>query len=139
MTSIDMPWWAWGYLFVVIGVFIASFFTPREISFDRLLASSCSLFSICTFVIAFFHPQIVQFFGLFLVPMTMMGIYWELISSADETSEAQAYLNKQNDMNDGERTFLLNIAIGLNALVVVPGYVVGILLSANVLRGFFIG
>ncbi|MBI1301728.1 MAG: hypothetical protein GC137_08745 [Alphaproteobacteria bacterium] len=136
---IDMPWWAWGYLFVVIGIFIASFFTPREISFNRLSASACSLFSICTFVIAFFHSPIAHFLGLFLVPMTLIGIYWEFVNAADETSEAQDYLNNQHDIDEGERAFLLNVAIGLNALVIVPGYVLGILLSVDVLQRLFAG
>lgn len=132
-TQVVLPWWGWGYLLFVLTIFVTSFFSEKSLNMNEVSASAMSLFSICVFVIGFYNPLVVQFLGILIIPMTLIGIYWEFTSAIYETENAQDELAREADLSDGERTLLLNVAIGFNALIVVPGYVIGILLSFNVL------
>ena len=128
-----LPWWGWVYLLIVMVAFVAGFFVDREFTTNDIVMSVFSFFSICTFVIGFFNPPIVAFLGLFIIPMTALGIYSEFSNAIVETQLAEEELAKDPELDEGERVFLLNIAIGLNALLVVPGYAIGIILCFNVL------
>ncbi|PCI57093.1 MAG: hypothetical protein COB36_02145 [Alphaproteobacteria bacterium] len=132
-TQVVLPWWGWGYLLVVLTIFVTSFFSEKSLNMNEVSASAMSLFSICVFVIGFYNPLVVQFLGILIIPMTLIGIYWEFTSAIYETGNAQDELAREADLSDGERTLLLNVAIGFNALIVVPGYVLGIILSIYVL------
>ncbi len=133
LTTIMLPWWGWVYLLLTLAVFVAGFFSEERLDLDELVGSSLSLFSICVFVIGFFNPQVVAFFGVLLVPMAGIGIYWEFIRANEETRRAEEELSREPDLDDGERALLLNVAVGFNALIVVPGYMVGVVLCFNML------
>ena len=136
LTDISLPWWGWAYLLLVLTMFVIGFFV-RDSGFDadRSVASAFSLFSICIFVVGFFNPPLITFLGLFVIPMTAIGVYWEFTRAVRETARAQEELAGAHDLDDEERGFLLNMAIGLNALVVVPGYMMGIILSYHMIAG----
>lgn len=132
-THVALPWWGWLYLLFVLTMFITSFFFEKSLNMNEISASAMSLFSICVFVVGFYNPLVVQFLGILIIPMTLIGIYWEFTNAIHETGNAQDELARESDLSDGERAALLNVAIGFNALIVVPGYVLGVILSFNVL------
>lgn len=125
----SLPWWASLYLLVVLGLYVAGLFTEKPRSRHEFVGSAMSLFSICTFVICYFSLEVFQLFGLLVIPLTACGIYWEFTRAIRETSYAREMLAEEGDLTDGEQDFLLNIAIGFNALIVVPGYLAGAVLS----------
>ncbi len=133
--DITLPWWAWAYLVLVLGVYAASFFSDEDVQgeFDRddIISSSISLFCICVFVVGFFNSSVTDFLGFMVIPMVGVGVFWEFTRAVRETGLAQRELDGEQDLTDGERRFLLNIAVGFNAVLVVPGYMVGVLLAAN--------
>ncbi len=135
LPDIMLPWWGWFYLFFVLLMFVASFFSHKKQNFNEIISSAFSLFTICVLVIGFFNFQIVNFLGVLIIPMTLVGIYWEFTRAVIETKEAEAELASEAELNDNERVFLLNIAVGFNALTVLPGYIIGIILSLDILRG----
>ena len=136
-TLINMPIWAWIYLVLVLIVFIASMFTERKRDVHQISGSVFSLFSICALVVALFNPPVAGFLGWFVLPITAIGLYWEFSRAEQEIVVARARLAEDGELDDEEREFLLNIAIGLNALIVVPGYVAGLIVGYSMLRGFF--
>lgn len=135
---VDMPVWAWLYLVLVMIVFVAGFLTGYKRSFYQIYGSVLSLFSICALVVALFNSVVAGFLGVFVFPITAMGLCWEYIRSEKELVFARARLAQEVDLDDEEREFLLNIAVGLNALMVVPGYVAGIIVCYNLFIGFFV-
>ncbi len=135
LSHVMLPWWGWGYLLFVLIMFVVSFFADKKVNFNELTSSAFSLFTICVFVIGFFNPQIVTFLGVLIIPMALIGIYWEFTRAVIETRQAEVELTNEAELDDSERKFLLNVAIGFNALIVVPGYIVGIVLSISVLQG----
>ncbi len=128
---INMPIWAWLYLVMVLFVFIAGFFTEYKRDFNEIYGSALSLFSICILVVALFNTSVATFLGLFVFPITAIGIYWEHSRAEREIVFARGRLAQEIELDDEEREFLLNVAIGLNALLVAPGYVVGIIVCFN--------
>lgn len=137
--DINMPVWAGVYLILVLIVFISGFFTERSQGFHEISSSVFSLASICALVVALFNVQVAVFLGWFIVPITGMGLYWEYFKAERDLVFARLHLAEEIDLDDEEREFLLNIAIGLNALMVVPGYVAGLVLSFNLLGRVFGG
>lgn len=119
-------------LFVLV-MFVVSFFSKEAPDVNELGASIFSLLSICIFVVGFSNPLITQFLGVFIIPMTGLGVYWEFTNAVRETETAQHELAGEKSLSEGDRALLLNVAIALNALVVVPGYVIGIVLSCYVI------
>ncbi len=139
-TGVLMPWWAWGYLMLVSAIFIMGcFFEPKTVSrrvyANTLFASCCSLFCICVFVIGVFNPDAVRVFGPMIVPMTAVGLFWEFTKAVNETRIAERELQHEMDLSEDERKMMLNAAICFNAILVVPGYVAGLMLSARILGG----
>lgn len=92
-----------------------------------------SLFSICVLSLALFNPIIADFLGLFLLPITAIGISWEFSRAERGTVTAKRQLSEEVDLSEEEQAFMLNLALGLNALVVVPGYAAGLILCFNML------
>ncbi len=135
LSHVMLPWWGWGYLLFVLLMFVASFFTDKSPKFNEISSSVLSLFSICVFVISFFNYQLIEFLGVLIIPMTLIGIYWEFTRAIIETKHAEVELANEVELDDSERKFLLNMAIGFNAVIVVPGYIIGMVLSIDVLRG----
>ncbi len=135
-TLINMPLWAWLYLVLVLIVFIAGFFTEYKRDFNEISGSVLSLFSICALVVALFNPSVASFLGLLVFPITAIGIYWEHSRAEREIVFARARLSEEIELDDDERELLLNVAIGLNALLVVPGYVAGLIVCFNIIKSF---
>jgi len=138
LSTIYMPWWAWGYLIITLVVFILSLSVDKECCGNKIFSSILSLFTISISVVGFFNNQVVEFFGLFILPMVALGIFWELTRSVQESEIAQDMLDKDLSLTDGERNFLMNAAIAFNAIIVVPGYVMGLILCFNVLGFTFL-
>lgn len=128
-----LPWWASLYLLLVLGLCVASLFTEKKRSHHDIVGSAMSMFSICTFILCFYISDIAQLFGYLVIPMTIVGIYWEFTRAVQETSYAREMLAQEGDLTEGEQNFLLNVAVSFNALVVVPGYLAGIIVSLRAL------
>lgn len=128
-----LPWWASLYLITVLGLYIAGLFTEKKRSQHEIVGSAMSLFSICTFVLCFFYAGLAVLFGYLVIPMALVGIYWEFTRAVQETSYARKMLSEEGDLSEGEQDFLLNMAVGFNALIIVPGYLAGIILSFRAL------
>ncbi len=133
LSEIYMPWWAWLYLFIALIVFLLSLSVDEHSSGNKIFSSILSLFTICISVVGFFNIHVVDFLGLFIIPMVALGIFWEFTRSVQESEIAQKMLDSDPALSDEERNFLMNTAIAFNALIVVPGYVMGIVLCFNVL------
>ena len=131
--EISLPWWGWGYLILALIVFVISWSVEAARSHDNILASTLSLFTICVSVIGFFNPPVIAFLGFFIIPMVALGVFWEFTRAVKETDVAQAMLEEDPELTEKERDFLLNIAIGFNALIILPGYIMGLILCFNVL------
>ena len=136
---VNMPIWAWLYLVLVLLVFIAGFFTEYKRDYNEISGSVLSLFSICTLVVALFNSTVATFLGLFVFPITAIGIYWEYSRSEREIVFARGRLAQEIELDDDEREFLLNVAIGLNALLVVPGYAAGLIVCFGFFGNFWGG
>ncbi|MGH1457060.1 MAG: hypothetical protein ACRBDI_09785 [Alphaproteobacteria bacterium] len=128
-----LPWWAWAYLFALLSLFFAGLFSGEERSFNRIISSAFSVFSINIFVIGFFNGFIIDLIGYLIIPMFMIGVFWEFTRANIETARAQSELEKEVELSEGERDFLLNTALLFNAVVIVPGYVAGFVLCLRVL------
>ena len=126
-----LPWWATTYLVIVFGLYVAGVFSEKKRSHHEVIGSAMSLFSICTFTLCFFNTDLAKLFGLLVVPLTVLGIYWEFTRAVEETSYARKMLAEEGDLTEGEQDFLLNMAVGFNALIIVPGYLAGVILSAR--------
>ena len=134
LNSIVLPWWAALYLAAVIGLFFLSFVSKRsDRKSSEIISSALSVVTICVFVIGYFNLPIVNMLGFLMLPMTAVGLWWEFTRAVKETARAQEELGKESDLSDSEQSFLLNTAIGVNALLVVPGYMTGVILSCRVL------
>jgi hypothetical protein len=135
---INMPIWAWLYLVLVLLMFIAGFFTEYKRDFNEISGSVLSLFSICALVVALFNSPVAAFLGWLVFPITAIGIYWEHNRAEREIVFARGRLSEEIELDDDEREFLLNVAIGLNALLVVPGYVAGMIVCFNMITALFV-
>jgi len=136
LSLVSMPWWGWGYLLFVLTMFVASFMTETPRNQHEIIGSTLSLFTICTFVVGFFNLYVVDFLGVMLLPMFAVGVYWEFTRSISETKRAQDMLVGERDLSDEERAFLLNFAMVFNAIIIVPGYVMGLVLCTEFIGGF---
>lgn len=128
-----MPSWAWGYILLCAGLFTLSVSSEKTRNKNELISSVFSLICICVFTLGFFNAFIANILGYLVIPMACVGIYWEFTRAIIETKLAEEELEKEGDLSEGERSALLNLAIGFNALIVVPGYVMGLMLSFRVL------
>ncbi len=135
IASVLMPWWAWAYLIFAVLMFAVSFLNEKGRSNGDLFGSLMSLFTICVCVTSLFNAPVYLFFRYMIFPMVAIGIIWELTRASRETELAQQELSNEPALTDGERKALLNVAIGFNALVVVPGYAAGLLLCFRFLAG----
>lgn len=132
-AAIYLPWWAWIYLIIALAVFALSWTIEEMRSHNNVISSSLSLFTICICVVGFYNPQIPEFLGLLLIPMVAIGIYWEFTRVEVEKKIARSMLDQDLELTDDERDFLLNIGLVFNALIIAPGYIMGLVLCFNVL------
>lgn len=137
LPEIIMPWWAGLYLLVALIVFAMSWSVDAARTHNNIVASSLSLFTICVSVLGFFNQEIAGFFGLMIIPMVAIGVYWEYIRSVRETDLAQKMLDDDPELTQGQREVLLNVAMVFNGLIIVPGYVAGLILCFNALSNLF--
>ena len=135
IANVFVPWWLLIYLLLVL---LLSGFSLLEPNKGGLVSAFSSIFSlVCIFVfsIGFYHSPLAEFFGFFLLPMVLIGILWEFTQSVRGTEKAQELLKGEKDLTEEERGLLLNAGIFLNALIVVPGYIMGIMLCLNYIKG----
>lgn len=137
LPEITMPWWAGLYLLVALIVFAMSWSVDAARTHNNVVASSLSLFTICVSVLGFFNQEIAGFLGLMIIPMVAIGIYWEYTRSMRETVLAQNMLDEDPELSDQEKETLLNVAMIFNGLIIVPGYVTGLILCFNALSNLF--
>ena len=129
-----LPWWAGGYLFALMFLFVLSFMLDDDgRSFNRIVSSAFSVFSIHIFVVGFFNDFILDSIGYLIIPMFLIGVFWEYTRANIETKRAEEELAKELELSAEERDLFLTIAMGFNAIVIVPGYVAGFLLCFRVL------
>lgn len=98
---------------------------------EDYIASISSVFSLISIVVlsfAFFHQPLADFFGFFVIPIVIVGISWEFTQAVKGTEKAEKILEDEQDLTEEERGFLVNAGIFLNALIVVPGYIMGLML-----------
>ncbi len=120
---------------IVIGIYVVGLFLDEDADRAKRIVSIFSLLSICVCVSGFFNPVIAGFLGLLLVPIVVMGLYWEFVQAVRDTSKAQEEIEKDQELDEWERNALLNVGIALNAALVVPGYMFGVLICARLLSG----
>ncbi len=128
-----LPWWASGYLLTILTLFFIGVFSGDERSFNRIVSSAFSVFAIHIFVIGFFNAFIIHSIGYLIIPMFLIGVFWEYTRANIEKARARVELEKEADLSDGERDFLLSAALFMNACLIVPGYMAGFVLVLRVL------
>ena len=129
-----MPWWAWAYLLSLLTLFIAGLLADDDTrSFNRIISSAFSIFSIYIFVFGFFNQFVLDAIDYLVIPMFLIGVFWEFTRSNIETKHAEEELKKEADLSEEERNLFITIAIGVNALVIVPGYAAGFILCFRAL------
>lgn len=133
LSSVYMPAWAWCYLVFCVLLFAVGATADKLRSRNHLISSALSLFCICLCVTGFFNENIQNLFGYSIIPLVCMGIFWEFSRAVRETKLAEEELENEGDLSEKERSILLTLAIGFNGIVVVPGYVAGILLSFRII------
>lgn len=122
----QLPWWALVYLAFVFGFTVAGSSGRLKRNLASVFCSVVSFCFIATFVIGYFHRSLIDTIGWIVIPMTMIGIAWEFYLAVTETGRAEEDLKDDPDLSDDERSFLINFAVFMNALLVVPGYALGI-------------
>lgn len=129
-----LPWWAWGYLLLLLTLFVAGLLSEGDKrSFNRLISSAFSIFAIHIFVIGFFNGFILDAIDYLIIPMFLIGVFWEYTRADMETVRAKEELEAEADLTDDERDFLLNVALVFNACLIIPGYAAGFVLCVQVL------
>ncbi|MCB1682758.1 MAG: hypothetical protein KDI65_12600 [Alphaproteobacteria bacterium] len=129
--TLSVPWWASLYLVVLFSFTVAGIIEDWRRNPRGACASAISCCFSFVFVIGFFHPDWATKFGWVLIPMLIYGLMWEFYASVQESSEAEQELKSHDDLTEEEQTMLLNMAIIVNALVVVPGYMAGLKLCMD--------
>lgn len=134
ISGLVLPWWAWGYLLVLVTLFIAGLMAKDESrSFNRIISSAFSVFAIHIFVFGLFNQSVTDAIDYLIIPMFLIGVFWEYTRATIETKRVEEELKREADLSDEERNLFLTIALAFNALVIVPGYAVGFLLCFRVL------
>lgn len=133
--TLSLPWWAALYLCMVYGISAVGLWEDWWNNRVAAIGSMMSLASIAAFVVSYHNPSIAQHFGVLFFPMFIVGVLWEFTQSVHETARAQKEIQDEPDLNEGEKNFLVNMAIGLNALIVVPGYAYGFKICYDMLVG----
>ncbi|CAA0117760.1 Uncharacterised protein [Halioglobus japonicus] len=121
-----MPWWAIGYLIVVLLLTIGAVYDDlgKENASLFVIGNLASYLFVFGFVWSFFVPEVASFLGMLVFPMLVVGIAFEFYSTHVDIEEAE----------DLSRNQKLAVMLVVN-LIVVPGYVFGILVgirNANV-------
>lgn len=122
----SLPWWGVLYLALVFGFTVASASRGLRRSPSSILLSVISFAFLCVFVIGYFERDIIYDLNWVVLPMTLFGIVWEFYLAVTETQRAEEELKDDLELTDEERSFLINFAVFMNALLVVPGYALGI-------------
>lgn len=135
LDTLSLPWWASGYLVLLFAFHAVALFDDFKKDIAASVGSLLSLLALNVFVIGYYSPPLAQHFGWLLIPMLLISIFWEFTRSVHDTELAEKELEKEKDLSEGERSFLLNMATALNALLIVPAYVFGVVLCFNMLTG----
>lgn len=135
LETLSLPWWAAGYLMVLLSFSVAGLINDLKHHPAGCVGSVMSLAFVFVFVIGYFHAPLAQHFGLLMLPMVVIGVAWEFTQAVQDTGRAEEELEKENDLDENEKTFLLNMATALNALLIVPGYVFGLKLCFDIIFG----
>lgn len=122
----SLPWWALAYLAFVFGFTVAGSGGRLRRNGSTIFMSAISFCLIATFVIGYFHRALIENLSWFVIPMAAFGIVWEFYLAVTETARAEEELKTDLDLSDEERSFLINFAVFMNALLVVPGYALGV-------------
>lgn len=132
---LSLPWWAALYLCTIYGASAVGLYEDWRNNRVAAIGGTMSLACVTAFVLSFHNAAIAGHFGYLFIPMLLVGVLWEFTQSVHETARAQAELSNEQELNDGEKNFLVNMAVGLNALIVVPGYAYGFMLCYGLLVG----
>tara|TARA_B100001989_G_scaffold252785_1_gene236198 strand:+ start:37 stop:471 length:435 start_codon:yes stop_codon:yes gene_type:complete len=135
ISDVFVPWWILLYLLFVLILSGFSLVEPLQEDYVAAISSIFSIVCIFVFTIGFYHKPLADFFGFFVIPMTIVGISWEFGQSVRGTEKAEKLLEEEKELSDEERGFLINAGIFLNAAIVVPGYVMGLMLCFDFLKG----
>ena len=134
ITALVLPWWGWGYLLVLLTLFFAGLLADDDTrSFNRIISSGFSIFAIHIFVIGLFNSFVLDAIDYLIIPMFLIGVFWEYTRANIETKRAEEVLEQEADLSEEERNLFITIALGFNALVIVPGYAAGFILCFRVL------
>lgn len=128
-----LPWWVSCYLFLVVVFFLIEIVTLIPEDRASAFGSFMSLVCIVAFVLSYFNPFIAARFGIMFFPMVVIGIAWEFVQSIKNTKLAQEELLEEKDLSENEKSFLINMATAMNAILVVPGYVLGMKICYDIL------
>lgn len=129
--ALSVPWWAVLYLVVLFSFTVAGIAEDWRRNPPGACSSAISCFFSIVFVIGYFNEMWAAKFGWVLIPMVIYGLMWEFYASVRESGQAEEELKTYDDLTDEEKSFLLNMAIVVNAMIVLPGYLAGLRLCVD--------
>lgn len=129
ITSI--PIWAKIYWLILLIFYSAgnySEYKDGERNIGVILIDTISFLFISLFIIEYFDKNGVFKLGLWLIPMVVAGVSWEMYITHNEICKHEN--NPDPELSEIENKICNNIGLTISNLIVVPGYFVGIWLSA---------
>jgi len=122
-----MPWWAIAYLVVFILATIVGIFDdlkrPNKLRF--IGGEILSVSFVILFVVGYFQEGFGKELGIYVFPMLIIGVVHELMAAN------RAIVEESKDLNftKKELVILNNIGLLLANILIVPGYVLGLMLG----------
>lgn len=129
--ALSVPWWAVLYLVVLLSLAAAGALEDLKSNPKGACSSAISCVFSFVFVVGYFNEAWAAKFGWVLIPMVVYGLMWEFYASVRESGQAEAELKGYDELTDDEKNLLLNAAIVMNALIVLPGYLAGLKLCVD--------
>ena len=122
-----MPWWAIAYLVVFILATIAGVFDdlkrPNKLRF--IGGEIVSAVFVVLFIVGYFQESLGEELGVYVFPMLVIGVIHELMAANRTLAEE----SKDPNFTEKELGNLNNIGLLLASILIVPGYVFGLMLG----------
>jgi hypothetical protein len=122
-----MPWWAVAYLTIFVIFSIAGIFDdldrPNKIRY--ISGEIITAIFVFTFITGYYYEDIGDVLGMYVFPMLIVGVAHELFS-AKRTLQDES---KNPEYTERELFYLNNIGLLLANLLIVPGYVFGLMVG----------
>lgn len=130
-----LPWWAFLYLAIVLIANVGGAAEDYQRSKSMAFAHILSFSFVCVFVTGYFYPDTIAFLGFALFPMVIGGLLWEFFSAMIDAQKGRVMLENEIDLDEQDKQGIMDVAMIVNALIVLPGYIIGLKLCVDMVMG----